>query len=97
MYIYIRAADSEPMPTTGRPMPKTFKSWDSIQGALSKHAGETEVSEEGEMAQVEEMMVKGYLACPKEKTLRQREKYFKDMDFMGLRDLLACAESREHV
>lgn len=42
-------------------------------------------------AQLEEMTVMGCLACPKEKTLKQRERYFKALRFRGLEDLLRCA------
>ena len=78
-------------------MPRTYKSWEEIQCALAEHAGDEPISEALEMAQVEEMMVRGYLTCPKEKTLRQREKYFNDISFTCLKELLQYAEARDHV
>lgn len=49
------------------------------------------------MAQLEEMMVEGYLGCPREKTLRQREMFFSNIGFMGLKELLRYAEARDQV
>lgn len=40
------------------------------------------------LAQMEEVTVMGCLACPKEKTLKQRERYFSNLGFLGLEDLL---------
>ena len=72
-------------------MPLTHKSWVEIQHSLAEHAHDEDLTAL-ELAQVEEMMVMGYLACPKEKTMRQREKYFKNVAFRDLRTLLRCAE-----
>ena len=44
------------------------------------------------VAQIEEMTVLECLACPEDKTLRQRDRYFKDLNFMALEDLLRCAK-----
>ncbi|KAL9031262.1 MAG: hypothetical protein Q9196_000700 [Gyalolechia fulgens] len=81
----------------GRPMPRTYKSSEEIRHALAEHAGDDPISEELETAQVEEMMVEGYMTCPKEKTLMQRDQYFKDISFMCLKQLLQYAEARDHV
>lgn len=78
-------------------MPRTYKSREQIQSALAAHAADDPISEELETAQVEEMMVEGCMACPREKTLRQRERYFGDIHFMGLKELLRYAEARERV
>ncbi|KAL8753742.1 MAG: hypothetical protein Q9199_004840 [Rusavskia elegans] len=80
-----------------RPLPRTGKSWQEIQETLEAHAGDEELSGEAEMAQVEEMMVMGYLACPKEKTVRQREKYFAGVRFRDLCQLLHSAKEMEFV
>ncbi|KAI4270111.1 MAG: hypothetical protein LQ337_006896 [Flavoplaca oasis] len=80
-----------------RPMPRTNKPWKQIQETLEAHKGEEELSPEAEIAQVEEMMVMSYLACPKEKTLRQREKYFRNVWFRGLRQLLQEAKEVDFV
>lgn len=78
-------------------MPRTHKSREDIQHALALYAGDDPISEELELAQVEEMMVEGYLTCPREKTLTQREKYFKDINFMCLKELLHYALARDHL
>ncbi|KAL8878504.1 MAG: hypothetical protein Q9192_008438 [Flavoplaca navasiana] len=80
-----------------QPMPRTNKSWEKIQKTIEAHEGEEELSPEAEIAQVEEMMVMSYLACPKEKTLRQREKYFRNVAFLGLRQLLQEAKEVDFV
>ena len=73
-------------------MPLTYKSWDEIQQSLAAFAHDEDLTAL-ELAQIEEMMVMGYLACPREKTTRQREKYFKNVAFRDLRTLLRCAEN----
>ncbi|KAL8864615.1 MAG: hypothetical protein Q9198_009751 [Flavoplaca austrocitrina] len=80
-----------------QPMPRTNKPWGKIQETIEAHKGEKELSPEAEIAQVEEMMVMSYLACPKEKTLRQRDKYFRNVAFRGLRQLLQEAKELEFV
>ena len=50
-----------------------------------------------ETAQVEELMVLGCLNCPKEKTLRQRAKYFGGVEFLDLRQMLTLAEKEPLV
>ena len=67
-------------------MPRSYKSREEIQHSLEAHANEDNM--------VEEMMVMGCLACPKAKTLRQREKYFGKMMFRDLEAFLRCAEGR---
>lgn len=41
------------------------------------------------LASVEEMMITGSGACPREKTIRQRDKFFKDFNFTTLEGLLS--------
>lgn len=78
-------------------MPRAYKSREEIRQALTRYADDDPISEELEMAQVEEMMVEGYMVCPKEKTMMQRERYFKNISFMCLEELLQYAEARGHV
>jgi hypothetical protein len=40
------------------------------------------------LASVEEMMITGAGACPREKTIRQRAKFFQNLSFMTLEQLL---------
>ena len=77
----------------GRQVPQTHKTLKEIQHSLMT----SETMEDRMLAQMEEVMVMGCLACPKEKTLRQREKYFKGLRFLGLEDLLRYAEDVDFV
>ena len=78
-------------------MPRTYKSTSEIQLALEEHGHDETMSKESEVAQVEEMMVLGCLAVPREKTLRQRGKYFQGVRFRGLEELLSDAEGVEFI
>ncbi|KAL8993177.1 MAG: hypothetical protein Q9169_006549 [Polycauliona sp. 2 TL-2023] len=80
-----------------RPMPRTNKPWQEIKHTLEAQVEGEELSQEAELAQVEEMMVMSYLACPKQKTLRQREKYFAGVRFRDLGQLLLEARGMEFV
>ena len=80
-----------------RSMPRTQKPWHDVQRVLDTYKGGDEVTAEHEAAQVEEMSVLGCLACPKEKTLRQREKYFSSVRFRNLEQLLQCASEMDFV
>ena len=64
---------------------------------LEAHAGEEELAEEAELAQVDEMMVMSYMAVPKEKTLRQRTKFFAEVGFLGLQHLLQDAQGVDFI
>ena len=65
-------------------MPRTHRTLEDIRLSLTKSSS----MEDSMLAQMEEVMVMGCLACPKKKTLQQRERYFKDLRFLGLEDLL---------
>ena len=65
-------------------MPRTHRTLEDIRISLTTSSS----MEESMLAQMEEVIVMGCLACPKEKTLKQRERYFKDIRFLGLEDLL---------
>ena len=55
------------------------------------------MTEDMELAQVEDLMITGCMACPKEKTLRQREKYFPGLRFLALEELLRLAAEVDFV
>lgn len=78
-------------------MPRSQKSWHEIQRVLDAPAHKDLTSETLETAQVEEMMVMSCLACPKEKTLRNRQEYFPDIQFRGLEELLRLAKEADFV
>ncbi|PHH59781.1 hypothetical protein CDD81_2585 [Ophiocordyceps australis] len=72
----------------GRPMPKTFRSQDDIhKDTLLPRTPEN--MQALYLASVEEMMLNAAGACPREKTLRQREEFFADMHFTRLEELLS--------
>jgi hypothetical protein len=71
-----------------RELPRVDRSWEEIQKAFETT---DPLSGEGELLELEEMMVKSMLVCPKEETLRQREKYFKDVKFSTLHQFLEDA------
>ena len=72
-------------------MPRTHRTLEDIQLSLTTSSS----MEDSMLAQIEEVMVMGCLACPKEKTLKQRERYFKDLKFLGLGDLLRYTKEGE--
>ena len=76
-----------------REIPITYKSLEQIQEEMSG----AKDFEALEAAQVEEMMVLGCLAVPREKTLRQREVFFKGIKFRGLRELLEDAKKMDLI
>lgn len=77
-------------------MPRTHRSEAEIQDSIAKHAADGD-SAALEQAQIEEMMIMGCLACPEEKTLRQREKYFGQVEFLDLEHVLRLAETEDIV
>ena len=82
-------------------MPRTQKPWHDIQRVLDTYKEGDEITAEQEAAQVaaqvEESTVLGCLACPRETTLRQREKYFSSVRFRDLEQLLQCASEMDFV
>lgn len=79
-------------------MPKTFKSAQEIEDFIAEHVprGE-EDTPEMIIARVEEWMIAGATALPREKTLRQREKYFGEVKFSTLQELLLRAKDNDGV
>ncbi|KAL9130664.1 MAG: hypothetical protein Q9217_001191 [Psora testacea] len=73
------------------------ENWAEIQHVLETRAADDPISAESELAQVEELMVKGCMSCPKEKTLRQRKKYFAGIKFRSLEELLKDAECMDFL
>ena len=72
-------------------MPRTYRTLEDIRLSLATSSS----MEDSMLAQMEEVIVMGCLACPKEKTLEQRERYFKDLRFLGLEDLLRHTKEGE--
>ena len=76
----------------GRPLKKSYKSREQIQASLMKHARDEDTTEL-EIAQAEDWHTLGASACPQEKTLRQRAKYFSNVHFSTVEELLRRAET----
>lgn len=66
-------------------MPRTFKSVEEIQGLIDQYDW---ASEESHAPQVEEMSLKEQLCLPRDEVMKQREKFFKEMNFRGLEEIL---------
>ncbi|KAK3172577.1 hypothetical protein OEA41_005901 [Lepraria neglecta] len=83
---------------TGWLLPITHKPVEDIQFSLEMHTNNGDDDFEAlELAQVEEMMIMGYMACPKEKTMRQQQKYFADLKSSDLEQLLTYADGVDFV
>ncbi|KAF9893451.1 hypothetical protein FE257_010763 [Aspergillus nanangensis] len=78
----------------GKPLPTTHRSKKEIQGNLRAReaAGDQDSLI---LAQVDEWMVAGASECPRAKTLQHRERYFPELHFMTLRELLESSKCRE--
>ncbi|RDA94649.1 hypothetical protein CP533_2430 [Ophiocordyceps camponoti-saundersi (nom. inval.)] len=72
----------------GRAMSKTYRSEEDIRRD-TKLPHTPENSEKLYLASVEEMMITAAGACPYDKTMRQREKFFQGLEFTTLEQLLA--------
>ena len=79
--------------STGRVIPKAYKTEDEIKEVVAKGADGT-LTEEIALAQIEEMLLYSQLTVPKEKTLVQREKYFPKLKWTSLSELLKEAEAK---
>lgn len=83
---------------TDRPMPKTFKSAQEIEDSIAEHVARGEEdTPEVIIARVEEWMIAGATALPRDKTLRQRKKYFGKVKFSALQELLLRAKDNDGV
>ncbi|KAL4993344.1 hypothetical protein BDV10DRAFT_179350 [Aspergillus recurvatus] len=79
-----------------RPLTRKYRSNEAIASDLRKYESQPEIEDVG-VVEVEQWQVTGSTACPREKTLRQREKYFSAVQFMSLEEMLRLAESQGHV
>lgn len=81
-----------------RPMPKTFKAAQEIENFIAENVTRSEEdTPEMIIARVEEWMIAGATALPREKTLRQRKKYFGKVKFSALQELLLRAKDSDGV
>ncbi|KAL9101301.1 MAG: hypothetical protein Q9187_009260, partial [Circinaria calcarea] len=72
---------------------KSYKSVEEIEAACTN----TKDAAELEAAHLDQWTVAGASACPREKTLEQRDKYFGKLKFSSLEELLRLAETVEFV
>jgi hypothetical protein len=75
---------------------KKYRSAEEIASDIREYESQPDVEDVG-VIEVEQWTITGATACPKEKTLRQREKYFSAVHFMSLEEMLSLAESQGHV
>ncbi|KAL3431968.1 hypothetical protein BDV09DRAFT_198241 [Aspergillus tetrazonus] len=79
-----------------RTLTKKYRSAEEIASDIREYESQPDVEDVG-VVEVEHWTITGATACPKEKTLRQREKYFSAVHFMSLEEMLSLAESQGHV
>ncbi|KAI9373909.1 major facilitator superfamily domain-containing protein [Aspergillus egyptiacus] len=79
-----------------RPFKRTYHSVDEIEAAVHEYEKKPDNQEVG-VVKVEQWTVTGATACPREKTLRQREEYFSAVHFMSLEEMLEKAEREGHI
>ncbi|KAL8931107.1 MAG: hypothetical protein Q9208_000211 [Pyrenodesmia sp. 3 TL-2023] len=79
-----------------RPIPRTHTPAAEIRDYVAANLDNDQVYAV-QAVMCDEWSIDGATAVPKEKTLRQREKYFKDCKFSGLEEVLQMAKSKEGV
>ncbi|KAL4876916.1 NAD(P)-binding protein [Aspergillus karnatakaensis] len=80
----------------GRPLERLYRSEDDIKAALAEHEGHGGC-EGRAIAEAEELTISGANCCPREKTLDQKARYFENVPFRSLREVLEKAGSSEKV
>ncbi|KAL8848891.1 MAG: hypothetical protein Q9221_006116 [Calogaya cf. arnoldii] len=79
--------------TTGRPIPTTHTPASSIRDYVAANLHNDQVYAV-QAAMCDELSIDGATAVPKEKTLRQREKYFKGCKFSSVEEALVMAREK---
>ncbi|MCJ1404226.1 hypothetical protein MMC11_007451 [Xylographa trunciseda] len=80
----------------GHPLNKSYRAVDAIEKSIIA-CMDSEDANGLEIAHRDQWMVAGASACPREKTLEQRDKYFSKVRFSGLEELLRLAERVDFV
>ncbi|CAG8949080.1 hypothetical protein HYFRA_00002209 [Hymenoscyphus fraxineus] len=75
-----------------RPLEITFKTTDEIKRNVVKGLDDGELTREAEIAQVDEWMIAGATACPRELTLKQRQAYFSKVRFHTIGEFIESME-----
>ncbi|RAK76885.1 MFS general substrate transporter [Aspergillus fijiensis CBS 313.89] len=92
----VRGTGEEGQSWTCRPFERDYRSKEDIETTIQQYEDQAE-SLELAIAEAEEWTISGATACPKEKTLRQREEFFAGMHFTTVEELLRKAEVEERV
>ena len=79
---------------SGHPLPKTSISRDQVQRNLIEHQNGGD-PDKYVISQIDDWMVSGGCALPRQKTLRQKEKYFGKLNFVTLSEMLERAEKEQ--
>lgn len=62
-----------------------------------KEAKQMHTQHQDYASDLDEWMLAGAAACPRDKTLRQRAKYFRNVEFSGLSQLLSRATKTDFI
>ncbi|PYI23162.1 MFS general substrate transporter [Aspergillus violaceofuscus CBS 115571] len=92
----VRGTGEEAQSWTCRPFERNYRSGEEIGTTIQQYEDQPE-SLELAIAEAEEWTISGATACPQEKTLRQREKFFAGMHFTTVEELLWKAKVEERV
>ncbi|KAL4878778.1 hypothetical protein BJY04DRAFT_220843 [Aspergillus karnatakaensis] len=79
-----------------RPFTRTYRTLYDINKSLKEYEQSPNIDDVG-IPEIEQWAITGATACPKEKTLRQRQKYFSTLHFTTLEELLVKAETVNHI
>ncbi|OJJ63009.1 hypothetical protein ASPSYDRAFT_1168812 [Aspergillus sydowii CBS 593.65] len=80
---------------TNRPFKRSYRTLEDIAASIKEY--ETNPGPHTSTAEMEEWTVTGATACPKETTLRQREKYFSSIHFLTVEEMVMRAGKDGHV
>ncbi|KAL4914578.1 hypothetical protein BDW62DRAFT_219992 [Aspergillus aurantiobrunneus] len=81
---------------TYRPLKRVYRDATYIAASIEKYE-KTGENDSEYVPEIEEWTVTGATACPREKTLRQYEKYFSSLRFLTIEEMLEKAEAEGHV
>ncbi|MCJ1281405.1 hypothetical protein MMC26_000724 [Xylographa opegraphella] len=80
----------------GRPLKKSYRSVKKIEDSITACIHNEDTIGLG-LAHLEQWTIAGASACPQERTLEQRDKYFSKLEFSTLEELLKLAETVDLV
>ncbi len=78
-----------------RPFKRSYRTLEDIAASIKEY--ETNPGLHTDTAEMEEWTITGATACPRETTLRQREKYFSEIHFLTVEEMLRKVETDGHV